>query len=139
MSDINSSFFDHVISANRIIRREFGFNQTTESMLNLATAALEEAVADNSNNSSVILGFGDMGSKAIEVLLELGQSNIVVITRSPTKAIERNPNLSSKVTIMKFDEWSDASIEPNLVISTIRNNQPTFDKNNPLLLAIQRW
>ena len=135
LSDINSSFFDHVISANRIIRREFGFNQTTESMLNLATAALEEAVADNSNNTSAILGFGDMGSKAIEVLLELGQSNIVVITRSPTKAIERNPDLSSKVTILKFDEWSDASIEPNLVISTIRNNQPTFDKNNPLPIS----
>ena len=75
------------MTANRIIRREFGFNQTTESMLNLATAALEEAVADNSNNSSVILGFGDMGSKAIEVLLELGQSNIVVITRSPKKQL----------------------------------------------------
>ena len=64
--------------------------------------------------------------------MELGQSNIVVITRSPTKAIERNPNLSSKVTIIKFDEWREGDIEPNLVISTIRNNSPTFDKNNPL-------
>ena len=77
-------------------------------MLNLATTALEEAVDANSNNSSVILGFGDMGSKAIEVLLELGQSNIVVITRSPTKAIERNPELSSKVKLMTFAEWIDA-------------------------------
>ena len=132
LSDINSSFFDHVISANRIIRREFGFTQTTESMLNLATTALEEAVAANSSNSSVVLGFGDMGSKAIEVLLDLGQSNIVVITRSPTKAIERNPELSSKVNVMTFDDWRETSIEPNLVISTIRNNQPTFDASNPI-------
>tara|TARA_Y100001954_G_scaffold237844_1_gene302974 strand:- start:7067 stop:8455 length:1389 start_codon:yes stop_codon:yes gene_type:complete len=132
VSDINSSFFDHVISANRIIRREFGFTQTTESMLNLATAALEEAVAASSSNSSVVLGFGDMGSKAIEVLLDLGQSNIVVITRSPTKAIERNPELSSKVKVMTFEDWRETSIEPNLVISTIRNNLPTFDESNPL-------
>ena len=132
LSDINSSFFDHVISANRIIRREFGFTQTTESMLNLATTALEEAVDANSNNSSVILGFGDMGSKAIEVLLELGQSNIVVITRSPSKAIERNPELSSKVKLMTFAEWIDAKLEPNLVFSTIRNNFATFGKENPI-------
>ena len=132
VSDINSSFFDHVISANRIIRREFGFTQTTESMLNLATTALEEAVAEKSSNSSVVLGFGDMGSKAIEVLLDLGQSNIVVITRSPSKAIERNPELSSKVKVMTFDDWRETSIEPNLVISTIRNNRPTFDESNPI-------
>lgn len=132
VSDINSSFFDHVISANRIIRREFGFTQTTESMLNLATTALEEAVAAKSSNSSVVLGFGDMGSKAIEVLLDLGQTNIVVITRSPTKAIERNPELSSKVKVMTFDDWRGTSIEPNLVISTIRNNRPTFDESNPI-------
>ena len=79
VSDINSSFFDHVISANRIIRREFGFNQTTESMLNLATSALEEAVSSKETTSSVVLGFGDMGCKAIEVLLSLGQTNIHVI------------------------------------------------------------
>ena len=30
ISDLNGSF-DHVVSANRMIRREFGFNQTTES------------------------------------------------------------------------------------------------------------
>lgn len=132
VSDINSSFFDHVISANRIIRREFGFTQTTESMLNLATTALEEAVAANSSNSSVVLGFGDMGSKAIEVLLDLGQSNIVVMTRSPKKAIQRNPELSSKVKVMTFDEWKGSGLEPNLVISTIRNNQPTFDNRNPI-------
>lgn len=132
VSDINSSFFDHVISANRIIRREFGFTQTTESMLNLATTALEEAVAENSSNSSVVLGFGDMGSKAIEVLLDLGQSNIVVMTRSPKKAIQRNPELSSKVKVMTFDEWKGSGLEPNLVISTIRNNQPTFDNSNPI-------
>ena len=132
VSDTNSSFFDHVISANRIIRREFGFNQTTESMLNLATNALEEAVSSKETTSSVVLGFGDMGGKAIEVLLSLGQTNIYVISRSPEKAALRNPDLSSSVNIMTFEEWRSASIEPNLVISTIRNNSPTFDQSNPI-------
>ena len=132
VSDINSSFFDHVISANRVIRREFGFNQTTESMLNLATSALEEAVSSKETTSSVVLGFGDMGCKAIEVLLSLGQTNIHVITRSPEKAEARNPELASNVNIMTFDEWKSAKIEPNLIISTIRNNKPTFDQSNPV-------
>ena len=104
VSDINSSFFDHVISANRIIRREFGFNQTTESMLNLATNALEEAVSSKETTSSVVLGFGDMGCKAIEVLLSLGQTSVYVISRSPHNAAIRNPELASSVKIMTFEE-----------------------------------
>ena len=132
VSDINSSFFDHVISANRVIRREFGFNQTTESMLNLATNALEEAVSSKETTSSVVLGFGDMGGKAIEVLLSLGQTNIYVVTRSPQNAAQRNPELSSSVNIMTFEEWKSASMEPNLIISTIRNNSPTFNQSNPI-------
>ena len=81
ISDLNGSFFDHVVSANRMIRREFGFNQTTESMLNLATSALQEIIPNNETISAVVLGFGDMGSKAAEVLLSLGQNDISVISR----------------------------------------------------------
>ena len=132
VNDINSSFFDHVISANRIIRREFGFNQTTESMLNLATSALEEAVSSKDETCSVILGFGDMGCKAVEVLLSLGQTSIYVVSRSPENAITRNPDLASRVEILTFDEWKTSTIEPNLIISTIRNNQPTFNESNPI-------
>lgn len=132
VSDVNSSFFDHVISANRIIRREFGFNQTTESMLNLATNALEEAVSSKETTSSVVLGFGDMGCKAIEVLLSLGQISVYVISRSPENAAIRNPELASSVKIMTFEEWKKSSIKPNLIISTIRNNQATFNESNPL-------
>lgn len=135
VSDINSSFFDHVISANRIIRREFGFNQTTESMLNLATSALEDAISNKERTCSVILGFGDMGCKAVEVLLSLGQTSIYVVTRSPEKAISRNPELASSVEIMSFDEWKESTIEPNLIISTIRNNQPTFNESNPIPIS----
>jgi len=132
LSDINSSFFDHVISANRIIRREFGFNQTTESMLNLATNALEEAISTKETKSSVVIGFGAMGCKAIEVLLSLGQTSIYVISRSPDKGAIRNPELASKVEIMTFEEWKSAQIEPNLIISTIRNKSPLFKKSNPI-------
>ena len=132
VSDINSSFFDHVISANRIIRREFGFNQTTESMLNLATNALEEAVSSKETTSSVVLGFGDMGCKAVEVLLSLGQTSVYVISRSPEDAAIRNPELAHSVKIMTFEDWKKSSINPNLIISTIRNNQATFNESNPI-------
>ena len=132
VGDINSSFFDHVISANRAIRRQFGFNQTTESMLNLATSALEEAISSQEDNSSVVLGFGDMGRKAVEVLLSLGQKEIYVVTRSPEKAIQRNPSMSESVEIISFDEWNNKKINPNLIISTIRNSTPKFSKQNPI-------
>ena len=132
LSDINGSFFEHVVSANRMIRREFGFNQTTESMLNLATSALEEIVPNNETTSSVILGFGEMGSKAVEVLLSLGQSDISVISRSPEQAALRNPEIAAQVNLITFDDWKSNDLSPNLIISTIRNNTATFNASNPI-------
>ena len=131
-SDINGSFFDHVISANRVIRKEFGFNKTTESMLNLATTALEEAVSKNPDSISVVLGFGEMGRKAVEVLLDLGQTDITVISRSPKESAIRNPEIAAKVTIITFDEWKALAHQPSLIISTIRNTVATYNSSNPI-------
>ena len=132
VNDVNGSFFDHVVSANRMIRREFGFNQTTESMLNLATNALQEIIPKDASTSSIVLGFGDMGSKAVEVLLSLGLSEIYVISRSPEKAALRSPELASKVKFMTFEDWNSQDPKPDLIISTIRNNEPTYNASNPI-------
>ena len=132
LNDVNGSFFDHVVSANRMIRREFGFNQTTESMLNLATNALQEIIPKDASTSSIVLGFGDMGSKAVEVLLSLGLSEIYVISRSPKKAALRSPELASKVKFMTFEDWNSQGSKPDLIISTIRNNEPTYNASNPI-------
>ena len=132
LSDINGSFFEHVVSANRMIRREFGFNQTTESMLNLATSALEEIVPSNETTSSLVLGFGEMGTKAVEVLLSLGQTDISVISRSPEQAALRNPDIAAQVNLITFEEWKSKQLSPNLIISTIRNNTATYNESNPI-------
>ncbi len=132
LSDINGSFFEHVVSANRMIRREFGFNQTTESMLNLATSALEEIVPSNETTSSLVLGFGEMGTKAVEVLLSLGQTDISVISRSPEQAALRNPDIAAQVNIITFEDWKSKQLSPNLIISTIRNNTATYNETNPI-------
>ncbi len=132
VNDVNGSFFDHVVSANRVIRREFGFNQTTESMLNLATNALQEIIPKEASTSSIVLGFGDMGSKAVEVLLSLGLSEIYVISRSPENAASRSPELASKVKFMTFEDWNSQDPKPDLIISTIRNNEPTYNGSNPI-------
>ncbi len=132
ISDINSSFFDHVISANRALRREFGFTQTTESMLNLATTAIEEALSESNQIGSVVLGFGEMGSKAVEVLLSFGQEDITVISRNPEKSTLRNPEIAEKVSIITFEQWQSLPKQSSLIISTIRNAEPTYDKSNPI-------
>ena len=132
LSDINGSFFEHVVSANRMIRREFGFNQTTESMLNLATSALEEIVPSNETTSSLVLEFGEMGTKAVEVLLSLGQTDISVISRSPEQAALRNPDIAAQVNLITFEDWKSKQLSPNLIISTIRNNTATYNETNPI-------
>ncbi len=132
LSDINGSFFEHVVSANRMIRREFGFNQTTESMLNLATSALEEIVPSNETTSSLVLGFGEMGSKAVQVLLSLGQTDISVISRSPERAALRNPDIAAQINLITFEDWKSKQLAPNLIISTIRNNTATYNESNPI-------
>ena len=73
-----------------------------------------------------------MGSKAVEVLLSLGQTDITVISRSPEEAALRNPEIAAKVTMMTFEEWKSSNVSPNLIISTIRNKVATYDKSNPI-------
>tara|TARA_B100001094_G_scaffold194622_1_gene188499 strand:+ start:86 stop:1477 length:1392 start_codon:yes stop_codon:yes gene_type:complete len=132
VSDINSSFFDHVISANRMIRKELGFNQTTESMISLARTALEQQLSAENHSNSVILGFGGMGKKAAEVLFSLGEKEITVISRNHEKYSDSEENLSGKIKFISFKQWIESKFDASLVISTIRNISPTFDIQNPL-------
>ncbi|MCP2504370.1 MAG: hypothetical protein NLN65_03650 [Candidatus Poseidoniaceae archaeon] len=132
ISDLNGSFFDHVVSANRMLRKEFGFNQTTESMLNLATTAIEELISTEKNLSTIVLGFGGMGSKAVETMLDFGQTDITVVTRNPEASKERNPDIASQVQFLTFEEWNSNPGQPSLIISTIRNTEPTYNLDRPL-------
>ena len=132
ISDMNGVFFDHVVAANRMLRKEFGFNQTTESMLNLATTAIEELISKEKDLVSVVLGFGGMGIKAVETMLEFGQTDITVVTRNPKISKERNPDIASKVQMVSFDDWSSEPGTPSLIISTIRNIDPTYNQEHPL-------
>ena len=67
ISHYNSAFFEHVISANRSIRKQLGFTQTTESMLSLATSTLDDLLARA--DDAAVLSFGEMGAKAVEKTL----------------------------------------------------------------------
>ena len=131
VSAVNSSLFDHVISANRIVRKEMSFDKTTESMLNLATSAMKEIVQGKEQLDCVVLGFGDMGSKAVESLIDLNQSNIIVISRNPVVAAERHPELAQRCTILTFGQWIECGGKADLIISTLRNKKATFTKSSP--------
>ncbi len=132
VSDINSSFFDHVISANRMIRRELGFNQTTGSMISLARTAIEQQLSAENHSNSVVLGFGGMGKKAAEVLFSLGEKEVTVICRNYEKHINSEENLPENIKFISFEQWKDSKFDASLVISTIRNITPTFDMDNPM-------
>ena len=132
ISEMNGVFFDHVVAANRMLRKEFGFNQTTESMLNLATTAIEELISKEKELNSVVLGFGEMGIKAVDTILDFGQSEITVVTRNPELSKQRNPDIASKVRMMTFEQWQSEPGQPSLIISTIRNIEPTYNHEHPL-------
>jgi hypothetical protein len=44
----------------------------------------------------------------------------------------RNSDIAAKVTFMTFEEWKNQESNPGLIISTIRNNQPTYNSSNPI-------
>ena len=129
ISTINSSLFDHVISANRVVRKEMSFDKTTESMLNLATSAMKEIFQGKEQLENVVLGFGDMGSKAVESLIDLNQTGITVISRNPRVAAERHPELAQRCIILTFDQWAESGGKADLVISTLRNKRATFTES----------
>lgn len=132
ISHYNSAFFEHVISANRSIRKQLGFTQTTESMLSLATAALDDILAGKGKLKTAVLGFGEMGSKAVEALLEAEQNDVLVVSRDPSVSFERNPDLASKCTMISYDEWKANPRPLDLVISTIRNADATYQRGHPV-------
>ena len=132
ISHYNSAFFEHVISANRSIRKQLGFTQTTESMLSLATAALEDILVGKGKLKTAVLGFGEMGSKAVEALLEAQQNDILVVSRDPSVSYERNPDLASKCTMISYEEWKANPRSLDLVISTIRNADATYNGEHPV-------
>ena len=72
-----------------------------------------------------------MGCKAVEVLLSLGQKEIWVISRSPKEAAARNQAIAEQVNFITFEDWEKSNLQSNLIISTIRNNQATFNASNP--------
>ena len=126
----NSSFFEHIISANRSIRKKFGFNQTTESMLSLATSSLKDILEEKKSAKTTVLGFGDMGIKAVETLLDLDQDHITVVSRNPEISSARNLQLSSRCKMLSYDEWKQKPPCADIVISTIRNSRPTYNSQN---------
>ncbi len=132
ISHYNSAFFEHVISANRYIRKQLGFTQTTESMLSLATAALDDLLNERGEMKAAVLGFGEMGAKAVEALLEANQRNILVVSRDPARSAKRHPELAQACTMISYDTWMSEPRDLDLVISTIRNAEATYNADHPL-------
>ena len=132
ISHYNSGFFEHVVAANRSIRKQLGFTSTTESMLSLATTALDELLRENGPMKAAVLGFGDMGMKAVEALLDANQTDITVVSRNPAISAERAPHLAEHCTMISYETWDEGKQQPDLVISTIRNATATYHQDHPL-------
>ena len=132
ISTANSSFFEHVIAANRTVRKQFGFTQTTESMLSLATSKLKEILDNRGDCKTVVLGFGDMGIKAVEALIEFGQTEITVVSREPAVSRKRHEELASFCTMISYEDWHLDPDPADIVISTIRNISSTYNESNPI-------
>lgn len=127
----NATFLDHAVAANRGVRKELGFTKTPESMMNLGTSAIKEVINHDDEGAITVIGYGSMGRKAVEVLIDMGQKNIHVVTRSTESSSGRTPELADKINFTSFGEW-DGQENPSIVISTIRNTFPTFNQQNPL-------
>tara|TARA_B100000900_G_C20598152_1_gene724306 strand:+ start:2367 stop:3755 length:1389 start_codon:yes stop_codon:yes gene_type:complete len=131
LSDTNGIFFDHIVAANRVVRKELGFTKTPESMFSLATNAIKDTIYNEPNAEITVIGFGDMGVKAVKALLELGQENILVITRSGSEAAKRSPEISERIKFKTFEEWNGQD-RCHIIISTIRNSSPTFNSERKI-------
>ena len=105
-----------MIVANRSVRKNLGFTHTTESMLSLATSALQTLLEERGPVKAIVLGFGDMGMKAVEALLDANQTNIAVVSRNPERSAERNPSLAAACTMLSYEQWGNGDHEADLVM-----------------------
>tara|TARA_B000000477_G_scaffold118539_1_gene118122 strand:- start:55 stop:864 length:810 start_codon:yes stop_codon:yes gene_type:complete len=100
-------------------------------MFSLATNAIKETILERKNIHITVIGFGDMGIKAVKALVELDQENILVITRTGGDASERIPEISERIKFKNFEEWG-VEDETHIIISTIRNTNPTFNSSRQI-------
>ena len=135
ISHFNSGFFEHIIAANRTVRKQLGFTSTTESMLSLATTALDALLGERGPMKTAVLGFGDMGMKAVEELLKADQTEILVVSRNPVVSAKRAPHLASKCNMISYKIWDEGEHQPDLIISTIRNATATYTDVRPLPMS----
>mgnify|MGYP000851611875 FL=1 len=135
VSTFTTSFFEHVVSANRSVRKEFDFNHTTESMLSLATAVVKEKLASIDHSHTVVLGYGDMGMKAVEVLLSLGEQKITIVTRTPSKYNAMDVAEGVEMRFLSFEQWNGSENTASMVISTVRSVEPIYHQNQKLPIS----
>ena len=81
--------------------------------------------------NAAVLGFGEMGIKAVEALIEAKQTDVLVVSRNPSLSAQRAPELAQKCTMISYEEWNQGKQQPELVISTIRNASPTYHEQHP--------
>ena len=132
ISHYNSGFFEHIVAANLTVRKQLGFTSTTESMLSLATTALDALLEERGPMKTAVLGFGDMGMKAVEELLKANQTDIMVVSRDPAVSAKRAPQLAIECNMISYKIWDEGSQKPDLIISTIRNATTTYNERRPL-------
>ena len=101
-------------------------------MLSLATSSLKGILEEKKSAKTTVLGFGDMGIKAVETLLDLDQDDITVVSRNPEISSARNLQLSVRCKMLSYDEWEQEPPCADIVISTIRNSSPTYNSQNYL-------
>ncbi len=136
ISHHNLGFFEHVVAANRTVRKKLGFTSTTESMLSLATTALDALLEERGPMKTAVLGFGDMGMKAVEELLKANQTDIMVVSRDPVVSAKRAPHLAAKCNMISYKIWHEGNQNPDLIISTIRNATATYNERRRLPINV---
>ena len=105
-------------------------------MLGLATTALDALLEERGPMKTAVLGFGDMGMKAVEELLKANQTDIMVVSRDPVVSAKRAPHLAAKGNMISYKIWHEGNQNPDLIISTIRNATATYNERRRLPINV---
>ncbi len=109
-----SLLFQRALSVGRKVRRETGIGRNALSVSRACVELAKNALGDLRSSRAVVVGAGDAGQLAAQVLAKSGVKDITVSNRTHSRAVDLAQNLSGRA--VPFQDLSDALKAADIVI-----------------------
>lgn len=130
---LNKLFRDAITTA-KLIKTELKMSEHPLSLSYIGIKFLKSNLGKLNDKKAMVIGFGKMGSLALEYLISEGVSDITLVGRDMKKLKDKNPN-NIKLKYLDYSERYSAISDVDIVISSTSASHFVITKENMPLVT----